>query len=176
MQIFPIDISADKTIGHLKEVVLEKLKNQLPDIDSTSLELWKVNIPLANQAEAEAKIRDLKFEANTDDEQMLLSFEDVGEYFNNPPKKHLHIIVRPPSGKEIYQNKYTCFLDLISTIVSCALNTRNISLYVRYVVLLSSVILNVIIDAFIYLSSYIRHTYGCRSEGGRGEAYRLVIE
>jgi len=91
---FPIDFDKSKTVGHLKDAILEKKKNSLRGIDADQLVLWKVNIPESNKREIYTGV-DIK--------QKFGGFElddlsPIRKYFpEEPPAKHIHIIVQLPT-------------------------------------------------------------------------------
>jgi hypothetical protein len=42
-RIFPVEITNNKTVGALKEVIKDKKKHSFQDADPDSLDLWKVS-------------------------------------------------------------------------------------------------------------------------------------
>ena len=98
---FSVSILTTSIIDKLKDVIKEKQPNDLRDIDTNKLVLWKVNIPIDD---ADAVLKDLILENNEEKGiQELLPMDDITNVFPAPPKKHIHVIVeRPTNRKEIH--------------------------------------------------------------------------
>jgi hypothetical protein len=90
---FPVDYDACKTIGHLKDAIKEKKSVALGSTDANALNLWKVNIPESDKNKIYKGI-DIKGEFRGEKLDRDLNIID---YFNEqPPRRHIHIIVEPP--------------------------------------------------------------------------------
>lgn len=93
---FGIKINKDERISVLKEAVWEKTKKKY-DIDTISLELWRVDLPFEDDADKE-KFQRLKDEDVLDGKKL----EDVTiviekEFDVNPVEGNIHIIVDKPA-------------------------------------------------------------------------------
>ncbi|KAH9952846.1 hypothetical protein BC827DRAFT_210693 [Russula dissimulans] len=86
--LLPVTIEDLKTVGHLKESILEKKKNDLKDVDADRLTLYHVKIPSGKtlgQLVAQA----------VDGAEPLMSFTPLSEIFTtNPPAKTISIVVK----------------------------------------------------------------------------------
>ncbi|RHZ70234.1 hypothetical protein Glove_274g2 [Diversispora epigaea] len=100
---FEIEINKTKTINALKKAIKGEQKNTFATIDAHQLKLWKVNISLS---ESNEKLNLLNNRSHAMIEEglegiKLLASEDVQDYFKQPTKKHIHIIVECPPESTI---------------------------------------------------------------------------
>ena len=84
---FPVDISPEKTIGHLKKAIVAEQPNRFHSIDAYTLMLWKAEILDEDEA---IKAFDIN------DAILMRSTYEIGEYFKGPPKKHIHVVIKVP--------------------------------------------------------------------------------
>ncbi|KAF9929835.1 hypothetical protein BGZ75_001334, partial [Mortierella antarctica] len=93
-QGFPLSISSTATVGDLKEIIKAKMTPRFDDVAAKELTLWRVSIPLLDDAGDELLIC---LETLTD-KKMLRPATDLADVFQKtPPKKTIHILVqRPP--------------------------------------------------------------------------------
>ena len=74
-------------VAYLKELIKEKKKHLFDQVDASDLDLWRVSVPWVD----EEGLREFQLK----DGEALSPFSDVGEVFpEQPPKKHIHIIVK----------------------------------------------------------------------------------
>jgi Crinkler effector protein N-terminal domain len=105
--IFPVEISASKNVGALKDVIKEKKKHTFEHVDADALVLWSVSVPADETLEEELSKLELV------DEGSLSPVKDLAEiFFSGVVKQHIQIIVKvPPTGE--YQ-RLTVIIILMS--------------------------------------------------------------
>ena len=86
-EAFPITISREKTIAELKKAILAEKPNRFSGFDADELVLGKAEIPDEDEAIKAFHINDAT--------EMRSTYE-IGEYFTDPPKKHIHIVIKVP--------------------------------------------------------------------------------
>jgi hypothetical protein len=92
-QVFPIKIANTESVGTLKEAVKDKNSESFHNVDACSLTLWKVSIPKDRLQQSLANL-------DVTDATSLLSMDDLDDIFSDePPRKHLHIVVKRPNGE-----------------------------------------------------------------------------
>jgi Crinkler effector protein N-terminal domain len=92
---FPVDISNDKSVGHLKNKIKKEIPTAFNNIDAKDVTLWKVDIP-NNDEDA---IKQIVFKETVVIKKMSPASE-IGEYFENTPtKKCIHVVIECPLGK-----------------------------------------------------------------------------
>jgi hypothetical protein len=92
-QIFQIHIANTESVSTLKEVIKDKKKPELDHVAASSLTLWKVSIPAGHLQKNLANV-DIPHETS------LSSMDDLVDVFSDEPhRKHLHIVVKPPDGE-----------------------------------------------------------------------------
>ena len=93
-QVFPVNIMNTESIGTLKKAIKEENPQAFHNIDARSLAVWKVSIPVDRGLQESLANLDLT------DETSLSPVDDLLEVFPDlPPRKHLHIIVKPRVGE-----------------------------------------------------------------------------
>jgi len=93
-QVFPVKIANTESVGTLRDAIKDKKKLSLHHVDSDALALWKVSFPVNHNLQQSLANLDLT------DETSLSSVDDLVELFSEvPPRKHLHIVVKPRVGK-----------------------------------------------------------------------------
>ncbi|KAM6493367.1 hypothetical protein JOM56_011501 [Amanita muscaria] len=93
--VFPVTMGRDCEVSQLKEAIQsERALSALKGIDPHTLEVWKVDIDLeTHDKHSRSNIR-------LGDVKELDSWETILHYWpDQPPKDHLHIIVKVPVGK-----------------------------------------------------------------------------
>ncbi|KAM6493366.1 hypothetical protein JOM56_011500 [Amanita muscaria] len=91
--VFPVTLGRDRVVANLKkEIKMERALDTLKDVHL--LELWKVDIDLeTHDKHSRSNIR-------LGDVEELESWKTILHYWpDQPPKDHLHIIVKVPVGK-----------------------------------------------------------------------------
>jgi hypothetical protein len=92
-QIIFVEIANTKSVSALKEAIKDR-KPSLRHVDAGALTLWKVSIPL------DCHLQQSLANINLTDETSLSSVDDLSDLFSDvPPRKHLHIIVKPRVGE-----------------------------------------------------------------------------
>jgi hypothetical protein len=92
-QVFPIKIANTESVGTLKEAVKDKKRPALDHVTADSLTLWKVSIPKDRLQQSLANL-------DLTDATPLSSMDDLDDVFSDEPhRKHLHIVVKPPDGE-----------------------------------------------------------------------------
>jgi hypothetical protein len=100
-QIFQIHIANTESVSTLKEVIKDKNPESFRDVDARSLVLWKVSIPAGHLQKNLANV-DIPHETS------LSSMDDLVDVFSDEPRrKHLHIVVKPPDGESSSQELST---------------------------------------------------------------------
>ena len=89
---FPIDISDDKTIGHLKKLIKEE-KSALKEECAADLAVYSVSIPKGDRKALREASREIEQGRN----QMLDPLDAVAKVFPNQAAGHIHIMVQRPS-------------------------------------------------------------------------------
>jgi hypothetical protein len=93
-KVFPIEIPSTKSVGILQKAIKNEKKPELDHLAASSLTLWKVSIPV------NPHLRQYLAHLNLTDETSLLSVDDLDDVFSDEPhRKHLHIVVKPPDGE-----------------------------------------------------------------------------
>jgi Crinkler effector protein N-terminal domain len=91
-KVFPIEIPSTKSVGILQKAIKNE-KVALQHIDADSLTLWKVSIPQDRLQQSLANV-------DLTDATSLSSMDDLDDVFSDEPhRKHLHIVVKPPDGE-----------------------------------------------------------------------------
>ncbi|CAG8534947.1 11785_t:CDS:2, partial [Ambispora gerdemannii] len=105
----------DFTIGHLKEHIWKKNRNDFADIDPANLKLWKKYKVLIEKPHDEI---DIKRELGGNELGGFELFLDIFPADYNPPRRHIHIIIQPPTPTgpvDVSKNFYVPFEMLYST-------------------------------------------------------------
>ena len=91
---FFVEIANTKPVSALKDAIKDKKKLSLHHVDADALTLWKVSFPVNHNFQQNLANIDLT------DETSLSSVDDLLDVFSNvPPRKHLHIVVKPRVGQ-----------------------------------------------------------------------------
>src|SRR3954469_1423063 len=99
-KFFAVKIDKTEPIALLKDAIKAKKEHAFQGVDASDLDIWKVQLcgsPPDDQFTA------LKNNVNADIQNTLGGvqvdeIDDVGEHFDDPPKKYLHIIVVVPGN------------------------------------------------------------------------------
>ncbi|KAF8924701.1 hypothetical protein BGZ47_003757, partial [Haplosporangium gracile] len=92
---FEIEVSATRTIAHLKDLIKTKQESLFDKITGDQLTLWRVSIPVVPANKHKPLVVNDFLEAATE----LDPTDDVADVFSEkPPKKTIHIIVQRPSS------------------------------------------------------------------------------
>ena len=92
---FAVDIDANKTVSHLRDIIKEKKTIDFCNVDADGLVLWRVNVP----ADDDSALRALVLvEDETRGITMMQPTWDIIDVFpSQPPKRHIHVIIEVPS-------------------------------------------------------------------------------
>jgi hypothetical protein len=84
---FAVDIEREKLVSHLKKAIKAEKQNDFASVDADKLKLWKVGI----SDERNDLLSDIP------DQAELLASRDISDYWaEEPPKRHIHVIVNLP--------------------------------------------------------------------------------
>ena len=86
---FPLDISGDQLVGHLKDSIVAKNPNRFQGLDAVELKLWKPTTTLNDEGESLQQF-DL-----TSALKMRPSHE-IRKYWTDPPRGCIHIVIEVP--------------------------------------------------------------------------------
>ena len=87
---FPVDISPEKTFGHLKKAIVAQKPNRCHGIDADTLMLWKKYIVSRERRNFQ--------ESELHDQDQLDEVDEIDGYFKEAP----------PQGELVYYIIYTC--------------------------------------------------------------------
>jgi hypothetical protein len=93
-KVFSVEIEANKPVSALRDAIKGKKQVALAHVDADFLALRKVSFPVDRHLHQRL--------ANIDvtDETSLSSVDDLVDVFVDvPPRKHLHIVVKPRAGE-----------------------------------------------------------------------------
>ncbi|RUS22669.1 hypothetical protein BC937DRAFT_87947 [Endogone sp. FLAS-F59071] len=91
---FSVKIHKGETIDYLKDAIWRKI--MLSTVLPKDLDLWKVQIRCSHQDDKFTALNDPSVDIqNTLEGEQMEEVYYVGDYFNEPPEKYIHVIVRP---------------------------------------------------------------------------------
>jgi hypothetical protein len=93
--VFPIEIDSRKTVGDLKVAIKEMKRPKFDNIPAYNLTLFKVSIPVDDNAAEDG------LHVNLGPLKSLLPMQSLSELFPYVEKNHLHIIVQVPIAGEL---------------------------------------------------------------------------
>ena len=79
---FPVKIERGESVGVLKKLVKEEKKPMLDHLPADTLDLWKVNIPVADDEATQ--------NPDLSNAIMLRSVDEIAEHFDGPPQTKTH--------------------------------------------------------------------------------------
>ena len=89
---FPVKIERGESVGVLKELFKEEKKPALDHIPADALDLWQVAIPEGDNEGFKNFV--------LEDSKKLCPMREISSMFGgDPPRGHIHIIVKVPRGK-----------------------------------------------------------------------------
>ncbi|GBB90811.1 hypothetical protein RclHR1_01790018 [Rhizophagus clarus] len=104
---FPINIGKDQLIGNLKEAIKAKKHKTFHNVETDKLKLWEVKIP----DDRDDQLSNISLQ----DEDELLATRDVGDYWaKKPPKRNIHVIVKPPESTGTSQEQEQELIDRVT--------------------------------------------------------------
>ncbi|KAL1919137.1 uncharacterized protein VTP21DRAFT_2519 [Calcarisporiella thermophila] len=96
---FSVEVNGSNTVEDLKEKIMAKAKERFKNLDSLSIQLWKVDY---SQRELKQIIGDFRKIEKCE----LFATDDISEVFPEPPrKKNIHIIIEMPSVRSMGSRK-----------------------------------------------------------------------
>ena len=94
-RIFPVEIDRNENVGGLKEVIKEK-KKAFDHIDADSLDVWKVSIPIDEDANLAEQVKKLRL----NEKKPLWVLKGLNKIFGDPDQDSLHVVVKAPPISE----------------------------------------------------------------------------
>ncbi|KAH9046591.1 hypothetical protein EDB84DRAFT_1264903 [Lactarius hengduanensis] len=92
-RIFSVKIPVTKYVGLLKDAIKDKMRPTFDHIDASTLDLWKVSIPVDEHLEA--NISGMGLERT----EPLLPVKKLSGVFSDKfEDEHLHIVIQPPAS------------------------------------------------------------------------------
>ena len=103
---FSVNVDGNDTVERLKTLIKDKIRLTIPNVADNQLSLWKVSIAYDN-ANAMKLLEDTAAAESLHNIDIrrkfygldLMPFLDISDYFIEPPKRHIHVIVDYPRGK-----------------------------------------------------------------------------
>jgi Crinkler effector protein N-terminal domain len=107
-RIFPVEIDPDKNVGGLKKAIKEKMKVAFDHIDANSLDIWNVSIPINEDANLEAQVKNLRLH----EKKPLWTLKVLLKIFSDLNQEALHVVVKAPPISEHRCLFFATLLDL----------------------------------------------------------------
>ena len=86
---FYVNVRRDQIVYDLKRAITLENPSTFKEINSRNLVLWRMDV--------ESKQKKNFQESRLHNQDPLDDVDEIGVYFNgNPPKQHIHIIIKPP--------------------------------------------------------------------------------
>jgi len=94
--IFRVRIGEDDEVSDLKDAIKAKKQNAFANVDADKLTLWRVSIPLDDNADA--TLANLKLESSDEKGiKELRPSDGISRVFHQDlGKRHIHVIIQPP--------------------------------------------------------------------------------
>ena len=96
--IFPVEIDRGKNVGSLKKAIREEKKPAFDHITANSLNVWNVSIPIDEDTNLEAQVKDLRLH----EKKPLWPLKGLLRIFRDLDKETLHVVVKAPPSKHRY--------------------------------------------------------------------------
>ena len=97
-RIFPVEIDRGKNVGSLKKAIREEKKPAFDHIPADSLSVWNVSIPINEDTNLEAQVKDLRLH----EKKPLWPLKGLLRIFRDLDKETLHVVVKAPPSKHRY--------------------------------------------------------------------------
>jgi hypothetical protein len=101
-RIFPVEIDGAKNVGALKKAIKEEMKPTFDHITADSLDVWNVSIPIDEDANLEAQVKNLRLH----EKKPLWALKGLLKIFSDLDKETLHVVVKAPP---ISEHRYLFF-------------------------------------------------------------------
>ena len=111
--IFPVEIDGDKNVGDLKKAIKEEMKPAFDYITANSLEIWNVSIPIDEDTNLEAQVKDLRLH----EKKPLWPLKGLLRIFRDLDKETLHVVVKAPPSKHRYLFLSETLFDLQKSVL-----------------------------------------------------------
>ena len=95
-RIFPVEIDRDKNVGGLKEAIKEKKFPAFDHITADSLKVWNVSIPIDEDTNLQAKVKDLRLH----EKKSLWALKGLRRIFRDLDQETLHVVIKAPPISE----------------------------------------------------------------------------
>jgi hypothetical protein len=96
-RIFPVKIDHNEDVGGLKKAIKEE-KVAFDRIDADSLEVWNVSIPINEDTNVEAQVKNLRLH----EKKSLWGLKKLLRIFRDLDEETLHVVVKAPPSKHRY--------------------------------------------------------------------------
>ncbi|KAF8227713.1 hypothetical protein L208DRAFT_1295299 [Tricholoma matsutake] len=93
--VFPVKIDCDENVGALKKAIKEEKKQVFDHITADSLDVWNVSIPIDEDTNLEAQVKNLRLH----EKKSLLPMQLLSGIFRNVVEQHLPVIVHASTGE-----------------------------------------------------------------------------
>jgi Crinkler effector protein N-terminal domain len=94
--IFSVEIDRGKNVGDLKKAIKEEKKVAFDRINANSLDVWNVSIPIDEDANLEAQVKNLRLH----EKKLLWTLKGLLKIFSDLDKDTLHVVVKAPPISE----------------------------------------------------------------------------
>ena len=95
-RIFPVKVDHDENVGALKKAIKEEKKPAFDHIIADSLEIWNVSIPIHEDTNLQAQVKDLRLH----ERKPLWPLRGLLRIFRGLDQEALHVVVKAPSISE----------------------------------------------------------------------------
>jgi hypothetical protein len=95
-RIFPVKIDRDENVGALKKAIKQEMKPAFDPITANSLDVWNVSIPIDEDANLEAQVKNLRLH----EKKPLWALKGLLKIFSDLDKETLHVVVKAPPISE----------------------------------------------------------------------------
>ena len=97
-RIFPVKIDHNEDVGGLKKAIKEEMKPTFDFITANSLEVWNVSIPINEDTNVEAQVKNLRLH----EKKSLWGLKKLPRIFRDLDEETLHVVVKAPPSKHRY--------------------------------------------------------------------------
>ena len=97
-RIFPVEIDRDLNVGELKKAIKEEMKPAFDNITANSLDVWKVSIPIDENTDLVAQVKNLRLHDH--DKKPLWALKRLLKIFVDLDEEALHVVVKAPPISE----------------------------------------------------------------------------
>ena len=94
-RVFRVEIDRGENVGGLKKAIKEEMKPAFDNITANSLEVWNVSIPIDEDANLEAQVKNLRLH----EKKPLWPLKGLLRIFRDLDKETLHVVVKAPPGE-----------------------------------------------------------------------------